>query len=114
MKRIIAVLLVLILIAFGGCKEEKTIKMPFGPEDRISENYEKVVNELKRAGFTKVSADPVNTAHKARVGQVDSITVNGDTFKKSQSFPENAVVIVKYYKLVDKAGESGGNINFFK
>ena len=114
MKRIIALLLVLVLFAIGGCKQEKMVQMPFGPEERISENYEKVVDELKRAGFLKVSTDPVNTAHKARVGQVDSITVNGDTFKKSQSFPDNSVVIVKYYKLVDKGGESGGSISFFK
>lgn len=113
-KRTIALLLVAIcLVALGGCAA-KTVKMPFGPEERVGEDYLKVASELDKAGFKKVSTEPVNTKHSDNVGKVESVVVdNKSKFKKAESFSENVSVVVRYYKLVDNSN-GGTGVKFFK
>lgn len=113
MKRVISVLvLVAILMMCAGCGGGKQVKVPFGSEDKISTSYEKAYGELTKAGFTNIKLEPVNTAHKGNVGNLESITINGKSFKKFESFSEDAEVIIRHY--VDVEDNSKVQIRFWK
>ena len=112
MKRRIILLLLIILAIAGGCAS-KTVKPPFASEERRGYDYDKTVGELSKAGFTNVNGEPVATKHKDLVGTVDTVKIDGKTdYKKTQSFPENVTVVVRYYKLLE--GGEGGSISFFR
>ncbi|MBE6015767.1 MAG: hypothetical protein E7241_10475 [Lachnospiraceae bacterium] len=112
MKRVISVLvLVAVLMMWAGCGG-KQVKVPFGSEERVSTSYEKAYGELTKAGFTNIKIEPVNTAHKGNVGNLESITINGKSFKKYESFSEDAEVVIRHY--VDVEDNSKVQIKFWK
>lgn len=113
MKKIISIsVLAAVLIIFAGCGGGKQVKVPFSSEEKIGTSYEKVYEELTKAGFKEVRIEPVNTAHKGNVGNLESITIEGKSFKKFQSFSENAQVVIRHY--VDVADNSKVQIKFWK
>ena len=113
MKRIISILvLATILIMIAGCGGGKKINAPVSSEEKIGTNYEKVYAEFNKVGFKDIRLEPVNTAHKDIIGNVESITIDGKSFKKFQSFSENAQVVIRHY--VDVNDNSKVQIKFWK
>ena len=111
MKRTLGLFLVVVMLIFAGCGG-KTVQTPFSSEERIATPYEKAVSDLRKAGFTSVNTEPVNTKHSDNVGNVVNIMIDGRTsFKRAESFSESAPVVVRYYRLIDK--ENNG-VSFFK
>ena len=81
--------------------DENLIKVPASASSWVGENYEVVAQEIEAAGFTNIDtteqADLVAGWIK-KVGDVAKVSINGDSkFKKGDSFPKDAQVIIIYH-----------------
>lgn len=82
-------------------KPSDTIAMPTASSDLKGENYKDVVTKLKTAGFTSVETtamDDLVLGWLAKDGEVERVSVNGDTeFEADSKFPKGAKIVVTYH-----------------
>ena len=96
---VIAVALVVSHINHNATK----IEIPSSSGYYVGEEYTKVIQELKDAGFNNIKTLPMNDIGIVQeflgsVDKVDSISINGDTkFKKGQTFSRNAKIVIRYH-----------------
>lgn len=93
-----------------GMNKKKKAKKYVGPNDVViteamegysDKNYNAAVHLFKGAGFTNVTALPLNDLNmfnQKKNGQVDSVTINGnDEFEEGDVFPKNSNVLITYH-----------------
>ncbi|MCF2655995.1 hypothetical protein [Lacrimispora saccharolytica] len=97
-------------IGLFGNNDKKKKKRYVGPDSAsISEsmecyqdkNFNSVVLLYKGAGFTNVTAIPLNDLtvfNQRKNGQVETVTINGsDEFEEGDIFPKNSNVLITYH-----------------
>jgi hypothetical protein len=111
----LAVALTASLVACGTAgKPSNTAAMPEASTELKGENYQDVMTKLQAAGFTSIetSAMPdlvVGWLHKD--GDVEAVSVNGETdFDADSTFPKSVRIVIRYHTFPeagsDKAAES--------
>ncbi len=69
--------------------------------DCCEKNFNSVVLLFKGAGFTNVTAVPLNDLsifNQKKNGQVEEVTINGnDEFEEGDIFPKNSIVLITYH-----------------
>lgn len=101
------ILSIIAILLLASCSENKdnsqstNIKLPISSKNINKKNYKIVVNQLKDAGFTDVKTDKIEdlvTGWLKKDGEIESVTINGDTdFIEGQEFPNNAKITVIYH-----------------
>ena len=70
-------------------------------EDYSDKNYNSVVMLFRGAGFTNVTAIPLNDLTmftQSKNGKVEAVTINGsDEFEEGDIFPKNSNVLITYH-----------------
>ncbi len=69
--------------------------------DCCEKNFNSVVLLFKGAGFTNVTAVPLNDLsifNQKKNGQVEEVTINGnDEFEEGDIFPKNSIFLIIYH-----------------
>ena len=102
--------------------EESKIVIRYSSSKRIevgqylvkwSENSpETVLSELKRAGFTKVSIQEVDTTSKGRGGKISELNINGLAYQTGDCYiPKNAPIIISKYVYKIPIGSSSADFS---
>ncbi|MBK5211397.1 MAG: hypothetical protein JJE36_03690 [Coriobacteriia bacterium] len=109
-------LLFVVALAIPGTPNEPsdTIAMPASSSDLKGDNYKDVVTKLKSAGFASIdttSMDDLVTGWLTKDGEVERVSVNGETeFDADSRFPKGAKIVITYHtfptKELEKAAES--------
>lgn len=106
-------LLVLTSACGNSSAPDNAISMPSSSKDFEGTGYEKVVDDLAKAGFSNVESkalDDLITGWLTKEGSVETIAVNGDSlFTTDDSFPKDAEIVVSYHSFkteTDKPSES--------
>lgn len=80
---------------------ENMVRISFSSDDLEGENYKDVVVRLEKAGFTNITADPLEdliTGWVTDEGAVKSVSINGKTsFSSGESYPKDATIRVLYH-----------------
>lgn len=109
----LSLLLALILVVVAGCDSEPAdgIKMPFSASACKGENYQEVVADLEEAGFTNVQVeilDDLIIGFLTEDGEVEQVTINGDTtFSTDTRCPKDAEIVVTYHTFPQADEDSG-------
>lgn len=71
----------------------------------IDENYEDVIKQFENAGFTNIETRKISDVYlgvKTTVGDVESVSINGETdFDEDSEYESDAEVIVRYHTYYD-------------
>jgi hypothetical protein len=104
MKKIIKLLLVSIIsIIMAGCgvDQENEIIVPASSSDYEGKDFQEVIDDLQNAGFTNIETealDDLNIGWLTKDGEVDKVSINGDTsFSTSSKFPNDAKIVITYH-----------------
>ncbi|MEW4355151.1 DUF4839 domain-containing protein [Streptococcus pneumoniae] len=103
----------LLLVACSKDNEEAktdTIKLPITSENIHKQNYKTIVNQLEDAGFTNVKVEKIEdliTGLLKKDGQIESVSINGDTdFTKGSEYAKDAKITVTYHTFKEEKEES--------
>ena len=101
-KTPLLILLALVLFLFSSCGTQDTsIKPPRPAEDYYGEDYEEVVRDLKKAGFTDIATEvleDLNSDSQLKDGAVESVTIGDNkSFTAQDKFEPETKVIVTYH-----------------
>lgn len=100
MKNIKVLMVVMWLCLFmSGCGN--MIKVPTASSDYTGADYETVIAELKKSGFENIEIEIIedlSSSSSMSDGTVEKVVINDSlSFKKKESFPRDAKVIVTYH-----------------
>lgn len=74
------------------------VKVNASDSDYKGRNYEEVISELQKLGFTNIETEQYTTTGSNYTdGEVYSVTINDKSFKAGEVFYPNVKVLVKYY-----------------
>lgn len=83
---------------------ETFIIWPYGLLNLIAEPYQEVAAKLSDLGFENIRTEPMETVFSPDnndLGRVSEVIINGSTsYKKKDSIPIDAEIIIRYYELV--------------
>ena len=107
---IIIVCITTIFVMFVGCggdSGEIGIKITGSSSSYEKENYQDVISELERLGFTDIKTERLEdliTGWLTKDGSVNQISINGNTYFSAGSlFPKDAEIIITYHTFPKKA-----------
>lgn len=111
MKRYISLVFILALIILTGCSSdtENGIKVPSSSSDYKGQNYEEVISDIEGAGFTNVNVailDDLITGWMTKDGEVEAVSVDGDTEYNANARYSNDVEIVVTYHTFPEATDT--------
>ncbi|GGE32099.1 DUF4839 domain-containing protein [Streptococcus himalayensis] len=90
--------------------ETNTIKLPITSENIHKQNYKTIVNQLKDAGFTNVKVEKIEdliTGLLKKDGQIESVSINGDTdFIKGSKYEKDSKITVTYHTFKEDKEDS--------
>lgn len=120
MKQITRMLLIFLIgIMLTGCGSETTpdtrIHMPASSNDFEGSNYEEVIETLENAGFINVQTevlDDLVTGWLTKDGEVEEVSVEGDTvFSTDSKYDADVEIVVTYHTFsVDTEESSEENV----
>ncbi len=94
-----------------GCSEanhDNDVKAPKKKSELVGRNYEEVVKLFVDAGFTNVkteSIDDLILGWFTQDGEVESVTINGETsFSTAKWYPKDVEVIISYHTFPEDTG----------
>ncbi|MCL1858309.1 MAG: hypothetical protein FWF92_03660 [Oscillospiraceae bacterium] len=83
--------------------ESKTVSFLYSANDYIGKDYQSISASLTEAGFTKVSALPIedlDLIESDKEGNIESVSINGNNnFSTQDSFPTDSEVVISYHSL---------------
>lgn len=109
MKKLTAILLVLILIlSLTACGSSSTtdnrVKAPKSSSDLKGKDYKDVITLFESAGFTNIEMEIIDDLILGWLiedGEVEKVSINGDTeFVLNSKFPADAKVMITYHTFI--------------
>ena len=104
MKRIAALIVACVLAAtITGCDDTTSdkIHVPLNASDVSNSNYQDVVSQFKKSGFTNVTTKEINDliiGFLTEDGEVEEVSIGGDTtFSTSDAFAADTPVVVSFH-----------------
>jgi Domain of unknown function (DUF4839) len=106
MKKIISIFIAFIIISLVGCagdsnEHEGEAKTPSGSSVQKGRDYKKVVKEFKENGFKNVSKkkqEDLITGWLTKDGEVESVSVDGDTdYSPDEWYSNDVEVVITYH-----------------
>ncbi|WP_416728771.1 DUF4839 domain-containing protein [Fictibacillus sp. JL2B1089] len=105
MKKIISIIIACIIFSLAGCagdsnEHEGEAKTPSGSSVQKGRDYKKVVKDFKEKGFKNISTkkqEDLITGWLTKEGEVESVSVDGDTDYSSDEWYSNDVEVVITY-----------------
>lgn len=104
MKRtFLPLLFTLVLIMLTGCGGETAegIKMPFSSGVCKGEDYQEILSDLEKAGFTNVETEIIDdliTGWTTKDGEVEQVSVDGEAeYDPDARYAENVKIVVTYH-----------------
>ncbi|MDR1483070.1 MAG: hypothetical protein LBI74_10640 [Synergistaceae bacterium] len=103
---VISIFIVLMLTTAGGVlfwyvrQAKTTIRMPKAAKELKGENYQDVITLLETAGFTNVKTEVLSdlvTGWLTKDGEVERVSVNGETDFSRGKFPVDAKIVITYH-----------------
>lgn len=110
-NRIVAlsVMMLVLLTACGGNKDDEKINMPFGANDYKDTNYQDIVSQLEQAGFTNievVALDDLVTGWLTEDGEVEEVQADGrTTFSEDTRLAPDVKIVVTYHTFPEDVTE---------
>ena len=111
-NRVLTILLnvIMVLVLFTACGKEENregqLQIPIGSSAADGKYYEDIVKQFQTAGFTDVTTREVPDLINGWInkeGDVESVSVNGDTsFSKDDWVAQDASIVVAYHTFPDK------------
>lgn len=78
-----------------------TIQIPVGKDECVGKKYSEIESVLSESGFTNISMEAIEdlkASESDKVGQVDSISVDGNSdFEKNQMYQSDAKIKINYH-----------------
>ena len=118
-KKVWLICLLVFILCFacscaGGTTTAEThegeVQPPISSGSVAGKNYEDVVKQFESAGFKDVTTREVPdliTGWLTKDGDVDTVSINGDTeYSSSQWYPQDASVVVAYHTFAKKDGKA--------
>ena len=121
MKRyVVAIAVTLALLACCGCggssAEDSGIQPPMSASAVVGKNYQDVVTQFEKAGFTAVETEGLGDLVVGFLhgeGEVEEVSIDGDTsYKADARFEADAKVVIRYHSYPGQTGAdaaSSGN-----
>lgn len=114
MKKFLALFLSFVMVlGFAGCSSEGhdgQAKTPSGSSVQKGRNYQSVYEDFEESGFTNIQfevLDDLVTGWMTKDGEVESVSVDGDTGYSSDTwYPVDVKVIITYHTFPNKESES--------
>lgn len=104
MKRtFLPLLLTLVLVMLTGCGGETAegIKMPFSSGVCKGEDYQEILSDLEKAGFTNVETEIIDdliTGWTTKDGEVEQVSVDGEAeYDPDARYAENVKIVITYH-----------------
>jgi hypothetical protein len=110
MKKTIVVVLTLVLaFSFTACagsdanieNHENELQLPLSSDDTEYENYKDVMTRFENAGFKNITLEKIDdliTGWLTKDGEIDSVSVNGETdFIASTWYSKDAKIVIRYH-----------------
>lgn len=105
MKKILVFLCsIVVIISISGCsakEDTNMLKVSKSSDDIVGENYQTVISELQKIGFTNVETkvlDDLITGWLTKDGEIEGVEIDGDTqFKSSDTFSKDSKIVITYH-----------------
>lgn len=92
------------IISISGCSAEEDpnmIKVSKSSDDIIGGNYQTVISELEKIGFTDIETkvlDDLITGWLTKDGEIEEVEIDGDTqFNTNDTFSKDSKIVITYH-----------------
>lgn len=110
MRKFLAACMAIVMIfTIAGCSSEGhegEAKTPSGSRIQKGKDYQKVVDEFENSGFTNIKLkklDDLVTGWLTKDGEVESVSVDGDTgYSADAWYPADVEVVITYHTFPEK------------
>lgn len=103
-KFLLFLFLTIALTIISACSNEEdpnVLKVSKSSEEMGGENYETIISELEKAGFTNIETkvlDDLITGWLTKDGEIEEIEINGNKdFSANDSFQKDSKIVVTYH-----------------
>lgn len=111
----------LMLFTIAGCSSEGhdgEAKTPSGSNAQKGRDYQEVYKQFEKKGFTNIQfevLDDLVTGWLTKDGEVESVSVDGDTdYSSDKWYPADVEVIITYHTFPGKESNDGSTITSFE